>query len=115
MPRLLAACDDPALVLMQDAGTGASVAERLLGDGPDMAAVGRWAETLARAQVATLGMGTDFRDRLTALAAVVKQNDGRDACRARFGPAAARRLVALKDARSQSMAAGSPRSRSAPL
>ncbi len=88
VPRLLAACDDPALVLMQDAGTGASVAERLLGDGPDMAAaaVGGWAGTLARVQVATLGMGTDFRDRVTALAAVVKQNEGRDAYRARFAP-----------------------------
>jgi hypothetical protein len=88
VPRLLAASDDPALVLMADAGTGASVADRLFGHDPDeaAAAVQRWAEAVARIQAATLRMGTAFRDRLAALAPTLQPEDGPDVYRNRLGP-----------------------------
>jgi hypothetical protein len=88
VPRLLAACDDPALVLIEDAGMGASVADRLMGDDPGeaTAAVLRWAEAVARIQAATLRMGTDFRSRLAALAATAQPDGGTDVYRDRFAP-----------------------------
>jgi hypothetical protein len=88
VPRLLAACDDPALVLIEDAGPGASVADRLMGDDPGRAtaAVLRWAEAVARIQAATLRMGTDFRSRLAALAAAAQPDRGTDVYRDRLGP-----------------------------
>jgi hypothetical protein len=71
VPRLLAATGDPPLVLMADAGTSPSLADRLLGADPEAAAaaVSRWAVALARVQAAGLKLGPAFRDRLTALAA----------------------------------------------
>jgi hypothetical protein len=88
VPRLLAACDGPSLVLIEDAGTGASVADHLMGDDPDeaTAAVQRWAEAVARVQAATLGMGMDFRSRLAALTATAQPDRGTDVYRDRLGP-----------------------------
>src|SRR5450755_1254470 len=66
-------------------GTGASVADRLMGDDPGeaTAAVQRWAEAVARIQAATLRMGTDFRSRLAALAATARPDGGADVYRDR--------------------------------
>jgi len=69
VPRLLAASDDPPLVLMADAGDGPSVATRLMGPDPGAAAdaVARWAAALGRVQVAGLQLGSAFRQRLAEL------------------------------------------------
>ena len=87
VPRLLASCDDPPLVLMDDVGTGPSVADRLLGNDPGKAttAVELWAEALARVQAATLGMGTDFRNRRAALETIMRPGQAADIHRAHFG------------------------------
>jgi len=70
VPRLLAVSEDPPVLLLEDAGTGASVADRLLGDDRSAAAsaVEAWAVSVARIQAATLSRGAAFRDRLIALA-----------------------------------------------
>lgn len=88
VPGLLAACDDPALVLMEDAGAGPSVADRMLGGDPDeaTAAVQRWAEAIGRVQAATLRMGPAFRDRCAALAAAEQPGQPPDAYSGRLGP-----------------------------
>jgi len=87
VPRLLGACDDPPLVLMADVGTGPSVADRLLGNDPGKAttAVELWAEALARVQAATLGMGTDFRNRLATLETIMGRSQATDVHRPHFG------------------------------
>jgi hypothetical protein len=77
VPRLLAACDDPPLVLMADAGDGASVSSHLMGSDPDAAAgaVSRWAAALAQVQVAGLQLGAAFRQRLQALSTGQETDD----------------------------------------
>jgi hypothetical protein len=72
VPRLLAISESTPVVLMEDLGTGPSVADRLLGDDPDeaAAAVVRWAEAVARLQGVTLRLGPAFFDRLAASADV---------------------------------------------
>jgi hypothetical protein len=95
VPRLLAVCEDPALVLMQDAGNGPSVADRLLGADRDeaMAAVLRWAAAIGRIQAATLGLGGRFGVRLAELGATGASGEFPPAMRNRFG---ADRAVAWK-------------------
>jgi len=62
VPRLLAAGDDPRLLLLEDLGPGPSVADRLLGDNPALAAgsIRRWAESVARMQGHSLTAGHQF-------------------------------------------------------
>lgn len=66
--RLLGACEDPALVVLEDLGDGPSVADLLLGDDPVAAeqAVQDWATTVGRLQAASTQLGDEFRARLTA-------------------------------------------------
>ncbi|HEY1916323.1 MAG TPA: hypothetical protein VGH27_12185 [Streptosporangiaceae bacterium] len=87
VPRLLGACDDPALILMEDAGQGPTVAGHLMGGDPGRAAaaVADWAEALARVQAATLGRGAEFAARLDALTATAVPAMAPDVYRARFG------------------------------
>jgi hypothetical protein len=98
VPRLLAACDDPALVLMEDAGSGLPVAHRLLGDDPDeaAAAVRRWTGVLARMQAASPGLGAAFHRRLAELTAILKPDEG-----GVLGRLAARALAATCAARGE--------------
>lgn len=69
VPALLAVGENPPLLLLQDAGSGPSLAERLLGQDPAQAAAAvlAWAETVARVQAASLRAGMAFREALTAL------------------------------------------------
>jgi len=87
VPRLLAAGDNPAVVLMEDVGSGGCVADHLLRADPGKAAaaVVAWAEAIARLQVATLGLGTEFRHRLAASWPDWKQHDAVDLKRHPFG------------------------------
>jgi hypothetical protein len=87
VPRLLAASEQPALVVMADAGDGPSVADRLMGQDPDAAAqaVTRWAAAVARLQAATLGLGQVFSDRLAGFGAAAVQFEPPDRYRHRFG------------------------------
>lgn len=62
-PRLVAACADPPTVVMSDLGTGASIADALLGTDPAAAtdAVLAWATTLGTLHRATAGSRSAFR------------------------------------------------------
>ena len=61
-PRLLAEGAAPPVLITEDLGDGASLADALLGDGPRMAerALRRWAETLATLHAATRGARAEF-------------------------------------------------------
>jgi len=69
VPRLLAAGDDPPLVLLEDVGSGLSLADHLLSDDPARAAlaVRRWAESIARLQSGSLSAGPQFEAALRVL------------------------------------------------
>lgn len=62
VPHLLAAGDDPRLLLLEDLGSGPSVADHMLGDDPARAAesIRRWAESIARVQGHSLAAGQQF-------------------------------------------------------
>ena len=65
--RLLAASADPAVLVLADAGSGATLADRLLGDDPAAAehALVGWAQALGELQAATTGLRPAFEDELT--------------------------------------------------
>ncbi len=67
--RLLAAGDDPPLLLLEDAGSGPSLADRLTGTDPDAAeaAVLRWAAAIGRLQRNTRTAGAAFARALSDL------------------------------------------------
>jgi hypothetical protein len=69
-PRLIAAGADPPTVVMSDVGTGASVADALLGPDPVAAAdaVAQWATSIGVLHRATTGSREAFRDALDARA-----------------------------------------------
>jgi len=62
VPRLVAAGNNPRLLLLEDLGHGPSVADHMLGDDPARAAesVRRWAESVARVQGHSLTSGERF-------------------------------------------------------
>jgi hypothetical protein len=70
--HLLGWCDEPPLVVLEDLGDGASVADLLLADDAEVAerAVIDWATTVGQLQAASAGLGDKFRARLTRPARV---------------------------------------------
>jgi hypothetical protein len=62
-PRLVVESAEPPVIVTQDVGSGDSVADALLGDGPRMAErmLRRWAEAMADLHVATRATRADFR------------------------------------------------------
>jgi len=70
VPRLLAASDNPTMLLLEDVGAGPSLADHLLSDDPAVAfaSVRRWAESVARLQACSLSAGPQFEAALTVLA-----------------------------------------------
>jgi hypothetical protein len=62
-PRVLASSAEPPVVVMTDAGDGASLADALLGDDAAYAgaALNRWAEAMARLHVATRDLREPFK------------------------------------------------------
>lgn len=71
-PRLVAAGEDPPVVVMCDLGTGGNIADALLGDDPDVAqrAMVCWATSIAVLHASTAGARDAFRAALAARAGV---------------------------------------------
>ncbi|WP_035856354.1 hypothetical protein [Cryptosporangium arvum] len=71
VPELLAGSDDPPLIVLADAGTGPSLADRLLGTDPDAAtdALLTWAGATATLQASTAGLAVPFTEALAAASA----------------------------------------------
>ncbi|MFI5954296.1 hypothetical protein [Cryptosporangium sp. NPDC051539] len=68
-PQLLGVADEPEVLVLADAGTGPSLADRLTTPDPDAAtaALVRWAETTAAFQAATVGLEAAYAEELAAL------------------------------------------------
>jgi len=77
VPRLVAAGRTPPIVVMSDLGTGANVADALLGDDPVAAAdaVASWAAAIAALHRATAGLRGAFRSALDGRAGDVPVDD----------------------------------------